>query len=104
MGELQDVDLFAYLAEALFKLGSVRVVLDDLKTLAVAEPAHLVCIAHRVATADRHADIADVVLVDHQYSRRRTQTRSEVGQEPGPILFANMRPPEMRHSNLELGG
>ncbi len=69
MGQLQDFNVFACLTDAAFELLFIGIVLDDIKSFAVIQPACLVGISCLILPADRHAEVLDVVLVDHQQGR-----------------------------------
>src|SRR5271166_2007574 len=101
MGQLQDANVVARRAKALLQLRAVGVVLHDFKSFAAVEPAGLVGVAVGIASADRYAEARGMVLVDHQQSGACPQARSEVGQESAAILLPDVRPPQMRHPQVE---
>src|SRR5262249_54178804 len=101
MTQSHDADVRAELFEVFFRLPSAGEILDDLVSAPIPQPADRVLVAQLVLARDRSIETFDVELVDYQDRRAGRQTRGEMRQEWLAPLSFNMRPPQVRHPNVE---
>src|SRR6516225_9955708 len=102
MGNQRDFYVLPDLSEVVVQLLAARIVLYNFKSSAIFKRSQRQSLAPFVlpgggARASLHKN-----LIDHQNYCTRLQPRGKMRKEFPSPLFADVRPPQMRHAGIEL--